>query len=96
VIVRIATEGQYRVSDDQLPRLQELDSALMAAAESGDPERFEAQFAELLRFVRSGELLDDTHLGPSDAILPPPDVSLAQATRDLITEGLIPNRGRDE
>jgi hypothetical protein len=91
VIVRIATEGQYRLADDQLPRLQELDGAVVAAAESGDPERFERRFAELLEFVRGGELLGDVHLGPSDAILPPPDVSLAEATREFSTEGLIPS-----
>lgn len=91
MIVRIATEGQYRLADDQLPRLQELDGAVVAAAESGDPERFERRFAELLEFVRGGELLGDVHLGPSDAILPPPDVSLAEATREFSTEGLIPS-----
>jgi len=91
VIVRIATEGQYRLTDDQLPRLQELDGAVVAAAESGDSERFEQRFAELLDFVRSGELLDDAHLGPSDSILPPPDASLAEATRELRADGLIPS-----
>ncbi|MGO9955824.1 MAG: PspA-associated protein PspAA [Solirubrobacteraceae bacterium] len=91
MIVRIATEGQYRLNDDQLPRLRELDAELISAAESGDPERFGARFAELLQFVRSGELLDEAHLGPSDAILPPPDVSLAEATRELRTEDLIPS-----
>lgn len=91
MIVRIATEGQYRMADDQLDRLNELDGAVIAAAESGDPERFERSFAELLEFVRSGEPLGDAHLGASDAILPPPDVSLAEATRELDTEGLIPS-----
>jgi hypothetical protein len=91
MIVRIATEGQYRLGDDQLPRLRELDAALIRAAESGDPEHFGAKFAELLQFVRNGELLDDAHLGPSDAILPPPDVSLAEATRELRTEDLFPS-----
>jgi hypothetical protein len=90
VIVRIATEAQYRLGDDQLDRLRELDGAVVAAAESGDAAEFERRFAELLEFVRKGELLDDDHLGPSDAILPPPDVSLAEATRELSTDGLIP------
>jgi hypothetical protein len=40
--------------------------------------------------VRTGEVLDDAHLGPSDAILPPPDISLADATSEFSTEGLIP------
>jgi PspA-Associated protein len=91
VIVRIATEGQFRLAEEQLPRLRELDAEVVAAAESGDADLFERRFAELLAFVRSGELLEDAHLGPSDAILPPPDVSLAEATSELNTDGLIPS-----
>ena len=91
MIVRIALEGQYRLAEEQLPRLHELDAEVVAAAESADAELFERRFAELLEFVRSGELLDDAHLGPSDAILPPPDVSLAEATSEFRTEGLIPS-----
>ena len=90
MIVRIALEGQYRVAEEQLPRLHELDAEVVAAAAAADGELFERRFAELLDFVRTGELLDDAHLGPSDAILPPADVSLAQATRDFNTDGLIP------
>ena len=91
MIVRIATEGQYRMAERQLPRLQELDAEVVAAAESQDAALFERRFAELLDFVRTGEVLDDAHLGPSDAILPPPGSSLAEATGDFSTEGLIPN-----
>jgi hypothetical protein len=91
VIVRIATEGQYRLTDDQLPKLRELDAAVIATAESGDSEQFERRFADLLEFVRSGELLGDAHLGPSDSILPPPDVSLAEVTGEFSAEGLIPS-----
>jgi hypothetical protein len=90
VIVRIALEGQYRLAEEQLPRLRELDAEVVAAAQSADAELFERRFAALLEFVRRGELLDDAHLAPSDAILPPPDVSLAEATGELLTEGLIP------
>jgi hypothetical protein len=91
MIVRIATEGQYRMAEEQLPRLRELDAAVVAAAAAGDGQVFERRFADLLAFVRSGELLDDEHLGPSDAILPPPDVSLAEATGELSTDSLIPS-----
>jgi hypothetical protein len=36
MIVRISTEGQYRMAERQLPRLQELDAEVVAAAESKD------------------------------------------------------------
>ncbi len=91
MIVRIATEGQYRLADDQVPRLEDLDAALVEAVESADRDRFTQAFAELLDYVRGGELLDDTHLGASDAILPPPDVSLEEASGGLGVEGLIPD-----
>jgi hypothetical protein len=90
VIVRIATEGQYRLAEEQLPRLRELDAEVVSAAESANGELFERRFAELLEFVRTGDLLEDAYLGPSDAILPPPHVSLAQATTEFSTDGLIP------
>jgi hypothetical protein len=90
MIVRITTEGQYRMAEGQLARLQGLDSEVVAAAESEDAERFERRFAELLEFVRTGEVLDDAHLGPSDAILPPPGISLVEAIGEFSTEGLIP------
>lgn len=90
MIVRITTEGQYRLSEEQLPELQELDADVVAAADAADADRFTEAFAALLRFVRTGERLDDAHLAPSDAILPPPDVSLAEATGELSTDGLIP------
>jgi hypothetical protein len=90
MIVRISTEGQYRVAEGQLPRLQELDAEVVAAAESANAELFERRFAALLDFVRTGEALDDAHLGPSDAILPPPGTTLVEATGEFDTEGLIP------
>jgi hypothetical protein len=90
MIVRISTEGQYRIAEDQLPRLQELDAEVVAAADAQDATRFERVFAELLGFVRTGEVLDDAHLSPSDAILPPSGISLAEAVAELRTEGLIP------
>ena len=91
MIVRIALEGQYRLAEEQLPRLHELDAEVVAAAQSADAKLFERRFAELLEFVRSGELLEDAHLGASDAILPPPGVSLTEATSEFSAEGLIPS-----
>ena len=90
MIVRISTEGQYRIAEDQLARLQELDAEVVAAAEAQDATGFELRFAELLDFVRTGDVLDDAHLSPSDAILPPSGTSLAEAVDGLSAKGLIP------
>ena len=91
MIVRIATEGQYRLPDDQLDELNALDNAVVEAVESGDPEQYARRLTDLLDHVRVGELLDDAHLAPSDLILPPPDLSLDEAAQEFTGDGLIPD-----
>jgi hypothetical protein len=92
VIVRIATEGQYRVADEQADRLNDLDNAVVEAVEGGDEDRFHEQFEELLQFVRAeGSLLGAEELEESDVILPPPDISFVEASTEFTGEGLIPD-----
>ena len=91
-IVRLMGEGQYRVDDDTLQGLNELDEQVAAAAEKGDEE----QVARLLRMMAEGvrergSRLDDADLSPSDAIVPPEDLSLDEVRELLSGEGLIPD-----
>jgi hypothetical protein len=91
VIVRIAIEGQYEVDDADAEALNELDNETVAACDAGDEERFHEAFARLLELVRTkGRPVDDDHLGGSDLILPPSDVSLEEAKAEFHGEGLIP------
>ena len=92
MIVRIATETQYEVPDDARDRLNELDNATVAAVEAGDEDGFRERFDELLDFVRSeGSPLAEDVLHDSDVILPPPDITLAEAAAEFSGEGLIPD-----
>ena len=91
MIVRIATEGQYQLPDGELDQLNQLDDAVVAAVESADHAEFERRFAALLDHARTGQLLDDDHLGPSDLILPPPYLSLDEAASEFTGDGLIPD-----
>jgi hypothetical protein len=91
VIVRIATEGQYELPDDQAGRLNELDNEVVAAVEAGDEERFRQLFDEMIELVRSqGKEVGDDDLFESEVILPPPDTSLDDARAEFTGEGLIP------
>jgi hypothetical protein len=92
MIVRISGEAQYRLADDRKEELNELDNAVVGAVEGEDEARFEQSFATLLDFVRSaGERVGDEELVGSDLILPPPDLTLAEAEYDFSGEGLIPD-----
>ena len=91
MIVRIATEAQYELLENDEEVLNALDNEAVVACEADDEQQFHDTFARLLEFVRSnGRRIPDDRLEPSDVILPPPDVSLAEAKKEFSGEGLIP------
>ncbi len=91
MIVRIATEAQYELTESDAEVLNELDNQAVAACESGDEQQFNQAFKELIDFVRkNGELVPEDRLDPSDVIIPPPDVSFEEARAEFSGEGLIP------
>lgn len=92
MIVRISGEGQYRLPDSDAERLNELDNAAVAAVEAGDEARFAELWGQMLELVAAdGEELDDDELAESDVILPPRDISFAEAQGEFTGEGLIPD-----
>jgi hypothetical protein len=92
VIVRIATEGQYRLSEEDAETLNELDNDIVAAVEAGDEDHFHEVFEQMLDLVRqAGDALGEDELEESDVILPPPDTSFVEASAEFTGEGLIPD-----
>lgn len=92
MIVRIATEGQYRLADDVLARLNALDNDAVAAVEAGDEARFTQLFGEMISLIRAeGSPLPEDELHGSDVIVPPPDTSFEEAQHDFSGDGLIPD-----
>jgi hypothetical protein len=92
VIVRVFSDGQYRLPDDAVARLHELDSQAHAAVEAGDESGFLASYAALIEHVHAaGERLADDDLDPSDLMLPPADLSFEEAQSEFTGEGLIPD-----
>jgi hypothetical protein len=92
VIVRIATEDQYRLPDDDAEQLSRLDNEAVAAVDAGDEDRFHEIFRQMVDLVRrDGRKLSAEELEESDVILPPPDLSFAEATHEFTGDGLIPD-----
>jgi hypothetical protein len=91
VIVRIAGEGQFRIDDRCVTRLNELDDDAVAAVERGDENAFREVMARMIEVVRSdGQPLGEDELTGSDVIIPPADITLEEARDDFTGEGLIP------
>jgi len=92
MIVRIFSEGQFRVDDGERARIEQLDEALRKAADGGDQAMFKGALAELVGYIRDhGELLAEDELTGSDLMIPPPDTTLEEARAEFTGDGLIPD-----
>jgi hypothetical protein len=92
MIVRISGEDQYRLADEDCAGLNELESAVVAIVEGGREDGFAEAFRKMLDYVRThGTPVADDEIETSDVILPPSDVSFAEAGREFTGEGLIPD-----
>lgn len=92
MIVRLLGEGQFRIDDSLLDELNRLDDEVARAVEAGDERALWAGLQALANAVRaSGTKLADENLAPSDAVIPPEDLSLEEARDLLETDGFIPN-----
>jgi PspAA-like protein len=92
VIVRLMGEGQFRVDDDLLSKLNELDDKAQAAADGGDEPELDRVLDEMWSLVQAdGERLADDDLHPSDVLIPPSDLTLEETQRLFSDQGLIPD-----
>jgi hypothetical protein len=92
VIIRVMSEGRWRVDDALAVRLNELDDEVGRAVAADDQAAMSEALRRLAETVRSeGTRLDDTDLSPSDAVVPPEDLTLEEAHELLEGEGLIPD-----
>lgn len=94
MIVRILSEGQWRIDGDAHSALNSLDDAVEAAVAAGDQEQLGVALRSLHDQVRAlGQAVADDEITDSDLILPDVDASLddVRALLSESDEGLIPN-----
>ena len=91
MIVRIATEGQFELSQADYEPVNELDNRIVDAVDSGDEATFRDLFGQMIELVKSrGRRLGDEELVHSDVIFPPEDTTLEEAREEFTGEGVIP------
>ena len=92
MIVRVLGEGQFEIDDEVAKGLNELDEQAEQALQSGDQERLAELLGRMAEAVQTnGARVPDEDLTPSEAIVPPPDLTLEEAQELFEGEGLIPD-----
>jgi hypothetical protein len=92
VIVRLLNDGQYRVSEDVVRQLNDLDDQATAALDRDDEDELDRRLEEMWSLVRAqGERLAEDEIAPSDVIIPPSDLTLEETRQLFHGDGLIPD-----
>jgi hypothetical protein len=92
-IVRIMGQGQFTVDNSTLKRLNEIDDSIvqLVSKDRSDDTEFRNRLTELTRIVESkGKPLDPKEIIQSDIILPSTDLSVDEAKKLFMGEGVIP------
>jgi hypothetical protein len=92
MIVRVMGEGQFEIDDEVAKGLDEIDERAEQALQAGDQARLTELLRRMADAVRTnGTRLPDADLSPSEAIIPPDDLTLDEARELFEGEGLIPD-----
>jgi len=90
MIIRILGEGQFRLDDSQVGKVNKIDNQIVDHVQKGNKAEFLRDLARLISTVKElGEPLDPVEIMPSDIIIPPGDLSLEEARKVFCDEGLI-------
>ncbi len=90
MIVRILGEGQFRLDDDQVNKVNKIDNQIVDHVQKGNKVEFLQDLANLISTIKGlGEPVDPVEIIPSDIIIPPGDLSLEEARKVFCGDGLI-------
>ncbi|AET65171.1 PspA-associated protein PspAA [Methanothrix harundinacea] len=90
MIIRIMGEGQYRISSALLDDLNVIDNNIVERVAKEDEAGLKEELSRLIATIKAkGEPLDPKEIVESEVIVPPGDLTLAEAARVFRGSGLI-------
>jgi len=90
MIIRILGDGQYRLDDNLVERVNKIDNRIVNHVSRGNRVEYAQDLANLISTIKElAEPLDPVEILPSDIIIPPSDLSFEEARKVFCDEGLI-------
>lgn len=90
MIARILGIGQFKLDDRHLDSLNKVDNEIVEHVSKGNQKEFRKDLAKLISIIKKqGKPLDPAEIIPSDIIVPPEDMSFAEAKSIFSEPGLI-------
>lgn len=90
MIIRILGEGQFRLDDGLVQKINKIDNRIVDHVSKGKKAEYVQDLANLISTIKElAEPVDPVEILPSDIIIPPSDLSFEEARKVFCDEGLI-------
>lgn len=90
MIIRILGEGQFRLDDSLVQRINKIDNQIVDHVSKNEKAEYSRDLANLISTIKElAEPVDPVDILPSDIIIPPSDLSFEEARKVFCDEGLI-------
>lgn len=90
MIIRILGEGQFRLDDSLVQKINKIDNQIVDHVSKGKKTEYVQDLANLISTIKElAEPVDPVDILPSDIIIPPSDLSFEEARKVFCDEGLI-------
>jgi len=90
MIIRILGEGQFRLDDGLVQKINKIDNQIVDHVSKGKKTEYVQDLANLISTIKElAEPVDPEEILPSDIIIPPSDLSFEEARKVFCDEGLI-------
>jgi hypothetical protein len=90
MIIRILGDGQFRLDDGLVERINKIDNRIVEHVSKGSKAEYAQDLANLISTIKElAEPVDPVEILPSDIIIPPSDLSFEEARKVFCDEGLI-------
>lgn len=90
MIIRILSEGQFRLDDKYIEDLNKIDNRIVDHVKKGDQAAFRKDLDRLISTAKDlSEPLGPVDIVQSDLIFPPGDLSFEEAKRIFSGDGII-------
>lgn len=97
VIARIVGHGQFQINKDTLDKINKIDNLVVGIVEKNDSDKknqgreLREKLNEIMGLIKAeGKRLEDKEIIQSTVVIPSPDISLEEAKKIFVGEGILP------
>lgn len=97
LIARVTGHGQFKLKKETLDKINQIDNVIVGIVEKNDSDKRKQgrelgeKLKEIMGLINAeGKPIEDKEIIQSDLVIPSPDISLEEAKKIFVGQGILP------